>query len=72
MVYKVFETKLLLLRVVLHLQAVPTAKGQALADEFGIKFFETVSDSSSFMLADTLHCIKLGGYSPKTKSVLAK
>jgi hypothetical protein len=24
-------------------QAVPTAKGQALADEFGIKFFETVS-----------------------------
>ncbi len=59
-----------LLRAVLHLQAVPTAKGQALADEFGIKFFETVSDSSSFMLADTLHCIKLGGYSQKTKSVL--
>lgn len=25
------------------LQAVPTAKGQALADEYGIKFFETVS-----------------------------
>jgi hypothetical protein len=24
------------------LQAVPTAKGQALADEYGIKFFETV------------------------------
>jgi hypothetical protein len=24
-------------------RAVPTAKGQALADEFGIKFFETVS-----------------------------
>ena len=24
-------------------QAVPTAKGQALADEYGIKFFETVS-----------------------------
>jgi Ras-related protein Rab-8A len=51
-------------------RAVPTAKGQALADEFGIKFFETVSDSSSFMLADTLHCIKLGGYSQKSKSVL--
>lgn len=27
----------------LLLQAVPFAKGQALADEFGIKFFETVS-----------------------------
>lgn len=25
-------------------QAVPTAKGQALADEYGIKFFETVSN----------------------------
>lgn len=25
------------------LQAVPTSKGQALADEYGIKFFETVS-----------------------------
>ena len=24
-------------------QAVPTSKGQALADEYGIKFFETVS-----------------------------
>lgn len=24
-------------------QAIPTAKGQALADEYGIKFFETVS-----------------------------
>lgn len=29
------------------LQAVPTSKGQALADEYGIKFFETVS---SYML----------------------
>lgn len=27
----------------LLLQAVPTSKGQALADEYGIKFFETVS-----------------------------
>lgn len=27
------------------LQAVPTAKGQALADEYGIRFFETVSKS---------------------------
>ena len=27
------------------MQAVPTAKGQALADEFGIQFFETVSSS---------------------------
>lgn len=26
------------------MQAVPTAKGQALADEYGIKFFETVSN----------------------------
>lgn len=26
-------------------QAVPTSKGQALADEYGIKFFETVSFS---------------------------
>jgi|APAra0007618257_1042622.scaffolds.fasta_scaffold00873_5 hypothetical protein len=26
-----------------NFQAVPTAKGQALADEYGIKFFETVS-----------------------------
>lgn len=25
------------------LQAVPTARGQSLADEYGIKFFETVS-----------------------------
>lgn len=25
------------------IQAVPTSKGQALADEYGIKFFETVS-----------------------------
>lgn len=25
------------------LQAVPTSRGQALADEYGIKFFETVS-----------------------------
>ncbi|RWW05940.1 hypothetical protein BHE74_00049200 [Ensete ventricosum] len=28
---------------VVIIQAVPTAKGQALADEYGIKFFETVS-----------------------------
>jgi hypothetical protein len=28
----------------LEMQAVPTAKGQALADEYGIKFFETVSN----------------------------
>jgi hypothetical protein len=27
-----------------EMQAVPTAKGQALADEYGIKFFETVSN----------------------------
>jgi hypothetical protein len=26
-----------------YFQAVPTSKGQALADEYGIKFFETVS-----------------------------
>lgn len=25
------------------IQAVPTSRGQALADEYGIKFFETVS-----------------------------
>lgn len=29
--------------ILLVVQAVPFAKGQALADEFGIKFFETVS-----------------------------
>ena len=29
-------------------QAVPTSKGQALADEYGIKFFETVSGTQSF------------------------
>lgn len=27
------------------MQAVPTSKGQALADEYGIQFFETVSES---------------------------
>jgi hypothetical protein len=26
-------------------KAVPTSKGQALADEYGIKFFETVSEN---------------------------
>jgi hypothetical protein len=31
------------------LQAVPFAKGQALADEFGIKFFETVSVTELFI-----------------------
>ena len=30
-----------------NLQAVPTSKGQALADEYGIKFFETVSQTLS-------------------------
>ena len=34
---------LLLNHTFICLQAVPTAKGQALADEYGIKFFETVS-----------------------------
>jgi hypothetical protein len=28
---------------IVWIQAVPTSKGQALADEYGIKFFETVS-----------------------------
>lgn len=35
--------------IIFHIifQAVPTAKGQALADEYGIKFFETVSKLSN-------------------------
>jgi hypothetical protein len=37
-------------------QAVPTAKGQALADEFGIKFFETVS--CPVLLAICILCIQ--------------
>ncbi|KAF4366774.1 hypothetical protein F8388_001876 [Cannabis sativa] len=32
---------------------VPTAKGQALADEYGIKFFETVTRDIKQRLADT-------------------
>jgi hypothetical protein len=35
---------------------VPTAKGQALADEFGIKFFETVS--CPVLLAICILCIQ--------------
>lgn len=34
---------LCLVHVLTSKQAVPTSKGQALADEYGIKFFETVS-----------------------------
>ena len=36
------------------LQAVPTSKGQALADEYGIKFFETVS--ANMLLDWNRHC----------------
>jgi hypothetical protein len=32
------------------MQAVPTSKGQALADEYGIQFFETVSEKSQLLL----------------------
>ena len=33
---------------IVWIQAVPTSKGQALADEYGIKFFETVSSVFTF------------------------
>lgn len=46
-------------------QAVPTSKGQALADEYGIKFFETVK--SSFLFSFPL--VFLVGSSP-THSLL--
>lgn len=41
------------------MQAVPTAKGQALADEYGIKFFETVSTVQQHRkYADRFSCTK--------------
>jgi hypothetical protein len=46
-------------------RAVPTAKGQALADEFGIKFFETVSDSSTMLSHSYLAWIIPGKFSQK-------
>ena len=38
-----FEMFLIIIYLWLSFKAVPTSKGQALADEYGIKFFETVS-----------------------------
>lgn len=48
--------------VLCSLQAVPTSKGQALADEYGIKFFETVSVlkiNSSFYCLPNFYKIKI-------------
>jgi len=44
----------------LILQAVPTSKGQALADEYGIKFFETVSAKIYNMFVSSfIVCLKI-------------
>lgn len=45
MFYLFYSSKCNSLKPISLPQAVSTAKGQALADEYGIKFFETVSNS---------------------------
>ena len=43
-------TRISLNCLIAFMQAVPTSKGQALADEYGMKFFETVSEKSQLVL----------------------
>jgi Ras-related protein Rab-8A len=55
----------------LLLQAVSTAKGQALADEYGIQFFETVSYCAEGLILSLInflqfHCVSCISQSAKT------
>lgn len=47
--FGIFLSSLIHIGWISFVQAVPTSKGQALADEYGIKFFETVSAKSQLL-----------------------